>query len=63
MTDALKCPDYRLWALEMCALLDRIEAVADDEEAVMVLTQGRFKIAERHGFTVVFDGRTTGGLQ
>ena len=55
--------DYESWAIEMLTLLDRIEAVADDEEAVRILTQGRFEIAERHGFTVEMGEQTTGFLQ
>ena len=52
--------DYEAWALEMCALLDRIEAVADDEDAVRKLCRGRFALAKKHNLTVTFLGPTSG---
>lgn len=55
--------DWAAWALEMCSLLDRVEAVADDAAAVHVLVRGRFKMAERHGVEVEFLGPTSGALQ
>ena len=54
--------NYRDWAVELCTLLDRIEMVADDEEAVRELLQGRFDIARNHGFEVVIDGPASGRL-
>ena len=51
--------DYETWAIEMATLLDRIEFVADDEEAVRKLCAGRFDIAERCGFDVIFTGPQT----
>lgn len=52
--------DWERWALAQTDLLDRIEAVADDEEAVRVLCRGRFELAEQHGLTVEFLGPHTG---
>jgi len=60
-TDAVA--DYEGWAIAMCSLLDRIEMVSDDEDAVRKLTKGRFEIAARHGFTVVFSGQGAGYVQ
>ena len=48
------------WASELCALLDRIEMVADDEDAVRDLCRQRFAVAEKHGLTVVFGEPASG---
>ncbi len=50
--------DYKAWALDMCALLDAIEAavVAGDQPRARRLIQGRFKMAEKHGMTVKMAG-------
>jgi len=52
--------NYEEWALDMCSLLDRIEMVANDlatiipeVEEISALAQGRFSLAEKHGFRVV----------
>ncbi len=52
--------DYEKWAIAMCSLLDRIEDVADDEDAVLKLCRGRFELAEEHGLEVDFLGPTSG---
>ena len=44
--------NWELWALDMCSLLDKIEAVADDEDRVLELVHGRFAMAEGHGLTI-----------
>ena len=44
------------WAVGMCTLLDEIEQVADDEEAVRALCRARFRVAEENGVTIEFLG-------
>ena len=51
--------DWQAWALDMCSLLDRIEAVADQEE-VRELCAGRFDIAREHGIEVQIVGKISG---
>ena len=51
------------WVAELCTLLDRVEMVADDEEAVRELLHGRFDIAKKHGLDVVFEGSASGRVQ
>ncbi len=48
--------DFQAWAVELCTLLDVIEANADDEAAVNKLCAMRHVIAEKHGLEVVFGG-------
>ena len=52
--------DWQAWALDMCNLLDRIEAVCDDTEAVHKLCQGRFALGEKHGLTFEIIGLASG---
>ena len=52
--------DWQAWALDMCTLLDRIEFVSDDSEAVHKLCQGRFGLARKHGLTVEITGFASG---
>ena len=51
--------DEMAWASDLCTLLDRIEMVADDSDAVKKLCRFRFEIAEKHGMTVEFFGPQT----
>ena len=51
---------WHLWALGMCRLLDKIEGVYDDPEAVHKLCQDRFELAREHGLTVEIIGLTSG---
>ena len=48
--------DYQAWAVDLLSVLDAIEQVADDEEAVRRLCRFRFTIARQHGLTIVFSG-------
>ena len=48
--------NWEAWSKDMCALLDAIERVADDEDRVRTLAQGRFALAEKHGLTVQIIG-------
>ena len=52
--------DWQAWALDMCSLLDRIEAVCDDSEAVHKLCRGRFALFEKHGLTFEIGGLASG---
>ena len=56
MTDV----NYEAWAMEMSGLLDRIEAVREDEETVGQLCASRFAIAAKHGIQVIRLGETSG---
>ena len=49
----------------MCSLLDAIEQRLQDDDTVgaLNLVQGRFEIAEKHGFDVVFNGLASGRIQ
>ena len=48
--------DYKAWALDLCSLLDEIEANEDDEDKVAELLAYRFEIARNQGFNVVIEG-------
>ncbi len=48
--------DYQAWAVDLSSVLDAIEQVADDEEAVRRLCRFRFRLARQHGLTIVFSG-------
>ena len=48
--------DFQAWGADLSTILDAIEQVADDEEAVRRLCRFRFRIAEQHGLTIVFSG-------
>ena len=52
--------DWQAWALDMCSLLDRIQRVRDDPEAVWKLCEGRFDLARNHGITVEMTGLASG---
>ncbi len=52
--------DWEAWAVDMCSLLDRIELVSGDEQAVRDLCAGRFDMARKHGLEVKMQGETTG---
>ena len=55
--------NYEAWAVDLCSLLDRIEMVADDEEAVRELCHGRFALDEKHGLEIVFLGEQADTVQ
>ena len=59
MTDSTGL-DWQGWALDMCTLLDRIEAVCDDPEAVHKLCRERFTLGEKHGLTFEIIGLASG---
>ena len=59
MTDSTDL-DWQAWALDMCNLLDRIEAVFDDAEAVKKLCHARFALGEKHGLTFEIIGLASG---
>lgn len=48
------------WGSDLMSLLDRIEIVADDADAVRVLAQERFAIGKKHGFEITFEGGASG---
>lgn len=48
--------DYKAWALDLCSLLDEIEANEDDEDKVAELLAYRFEIARNQGFVVTIEG-------
>jgi len=48
--------NYKSWALDLCSLLDEIEAHEDDEGKVAELLAHRFEIARNQGFNVVIEG-------
>ena len=48
--------DYKAWALDLCSLLDEIEANEDDKDKVAELLAYRFEIARNQGFDVVIEG-------
>jgi len=48
--------DYKAWALDLCSLLDEIEANEDDAAKVAELLAYRFEIARNQGFDVVIEG-------
>jgi len=48
--------DYKAWALDLCSLLDEIEANEDDVDKVAELLAYRFEIARNQGFDVVIEG-------
>jgi hypothetical protein len=52
--------NWEAWAIDMCSLLDRIELLHDDGEAVYELCQGRFDMAREHGLEVQMLGPTSG---
>ena len=58
--DADSEPNWQGWALDMCSLLDRIEAINDDCETVKELCRGRFELAAKHGLTVQIIGPASG---
>ena len=49
------------WAVGMATLLDRIEAAADDEDAVRELCHERFALAESCGFRIEIMGAANEG--
>lgn len=51
--------DYESWAINLCALLDKIELANDDSEVAKLCGQ-RFEIARKHGLTVMFGGEGSG---
>ena len=55
--------NYEAWAVDLDGLLDRIEMVADDEDAVRELCYGRHALAEKHGLEVVFLGEQAATVQ
>jgi len=55
--------DYPGWAIAMCSLMDRIQMVADDEEAVRKLLSWRFGIAEQHGIKIDILGPSSRTMQ
>ena len=48
--------NYEQWAKDLSYLLDAIEAVSHDEDAVHALCRQRFSIARAHGLRVEFMG-------
>ena len=48
--------DYKAWGLDLCSLLDEIEANEDDEDKVAELLAYRFEIARNQGFVVTIEG-------
>lgn len=48
--------NYKTWALDLCSLLDEIEANEDDPERLAELLKYRFEIARNHGMTVTIEG-------
>ncbi len=48
--------DYHAWGCDLSALLDAIEATAEDEDAVRELCRVRFSVARRYGLTVYWSG-------
>lgn len=48
------------WAVGMATLLDKIEKVADDEDAVLNLCHQRFAMAEECGLEIKWLGPTHG---
>ena len=57
--------NYEQWALDMCSLLDAIEAAlsSNDHERAKTLVRGRFSVAEKHGLEVKIIGVHPGGIQ
>ena len=53
-------PDNYAWGSDLMSLLDRIEMVADDADAVRVLVKERFAIGKKHGFEITFEGEASG---
>ena len=41
---------------DLMTVIDRIEACAEDEDAVTQLCRARFGIARKHGMTIVYIG-------
>lgn len=48
--------DYKAWAMDLCSLLDEIEANEDDEDRIAKLLAYRFEIARNHGMIVTIEG-------
>ena len=48
--------DYKAWAIDLCSLLDEIEAALDDEEKLDELVHYRHQIARNHGMIVKIVG-------
>ncbi len=54
--------DYEGWARAMCVLLDRVEAVTEDE-IVLKICSDRFALAEQYGLDVIHTGQPLSVLE
>jgi hypothetical protein len=57
--------NYEAWAVDMCSLLDAIEAALSDDDTARarVLVAGRHRIAEAQGLNVVWMGQQPATIQ